>query len=195
MKKIILLLSTGLMLSACGQSESEQLTQEKNNLKKEIKTAENKLDDEKTKHVSKSNTLTRIEGELKQAKGGNAVSNDEYTQNIKDYTTKIGEAFKNYTAIENKIDAKKDSELEDQLTEVTTNIKDAIKSYETPFKDANPPQSFEEIHKQIESANKLMKSGSEKLEKGYDKQDKTLISEGKEALQKAINAFNNIQIK
>ncbi|WP_414050255.1 hypothetical protein [Macrococcus animalis] len=196
MKKLILLLSTTLILTACGPSETEQLTKEKNDLKKEVSTVKNKLDNEKTKRVSKNNTLASIESELKQAKSGNTITNDLYTQNFKDYAAKLGTAFESYASIDTKIDQiNKNSSVALKLGEVKATIIDAIRTYEAPFKKSNPPEAFEEIHKQIEDANKNMKKAISKIEKGYDKKDKALLNEGKETLQKVIDQFNEIQFQ
>lgn len=196
MKKIFLLLSTTLILTACGPSEAEQLTQEKNALTKEVEQLKDKIENEKTKHISKNNTLTNIENELKQAKSGNTITNDLYTQNFKNYTTKLATAFKTYSDIEGKIDqTKDDAVVADSLSEVKQTIDDAIQTYEAPLKKANPPKTFEDIHQQIQDANKNMKKAISKIEEGYDKKDKALISEGKKTLQKVIDQFNEIQFQ
>lgn len=196
MKKIFLLLSTTLILTACGPSEAEQLTQEKNTLTKEVEQLKDKIENEKTKHISKNNTLTNIENELKQAKSGNTITNDLYTQNFKNYTTKLATAFKTYSDIEGKIDqTKDDAVVADSLSEVKQTIDDAIQTYEAPLKKANPPKTFEDIHQQIQDANKNMKKAISKIEEGYDKKDKALISEGKKTLQKVIDQFNEIQFQ
>lgn len=196
MKKLILLLTTSLALTACGPSEKEQLTKEKNNLKEQVETVKNKLDNEKTKNVSKNNTLKSIEGELKQSKSGKSITNDSYTQNFKDYATKIGTAFETYSSIDGKIDQmKKNATVELKLNEVKTTINEAISTYEAPLKKSNPPEAFESIHKQIEEANKNMKKAISKIEKGYDKKDKALLTEGKATLQKVIDQFNDIQFQ
>lgn len=196
MKKIFLLLSTTLILTACGPSEAEQLTQEKNALTKEVEQLKDKIENEKTKHISKNNTLTNIENELKQAKSGNTITNDLYTQNFKNYTTQLATAFKTYSDIEGKIDqTKDDAVVADSLSEVKQTIDDAIQTYEAPLKKANPPKTFEDIHQQIQDANKNMKKAISKIEEGYDKKDKALISEGKKTLQKVIDQFNEIQFQ
>lgn len=196
MKKIFLLLSTTLILTACRPSEAEQLTQEKNALTKEVEQLKDKIENEKTKHISKNNTLTNIENELKQAKSGNTITNDLYTQNFKNYTTQLATAFKTYSDIEGKIDqTKDDAVVADSLSEVKQTIDDAIQTYEAPLKKANPPKTFEDIHQQIQDANKNMKKAISKIEEGYDKKDKALISEGKKTLQKVIDQFNEIQFQ
>lgn len=196
MKKIFLLLSTSLLLTACGPSEAEQLTKEKNTLSKEVEHLKEKVENEKTKHISKNNTLNNIENELKQVKSGNTITNDLYTQNFKAYTTQLATAFKTYSDIEGKIDQLKgDVMVSDRLSEVKQTIDDAVQTYETPFKKANPPKTFEDIHEQIQDANKHMKIAISKIEKGYDKKDKALVSEGKATLQKVIDQFNEIQFQ
>lgn len=196
MKKIFLLLSTSLLLTACGPSEAKQLTKEKNTLSKEVEHLKEKVENEKTKHISKNNTLNNIENELKQAKSGNTITNDLYTQNFKAYTTQLATAFKTYSDIEGKIDQLKgDVMVSDRLSEVKQTIDDAVQTYEAPFKKANPPKTFEDIHEQIQDANKHMKIAISKIKKGYDKKDKTLVSEGKVSLQKVIDQFNEIQFQ
>lgn len=196
MKKILLLLSTSLLLTACGPSEAEQLTKEKNTLSKEVEHLKEKVENEKTKNISKNNTLNNIENQLKQAKNGNTITNDLYTENFKAYTTQLATAFKTYSDIEGKIDQLKgDVMVSDRLSEVKQTIDDAVQTYETPFKKANPPKTFEDIHEQIQDANKHMKIAISKIEKGYDKKDKALVSEGKATLQKVIDQFNEIQFQ
>lgn len=196
MKKIFLLFITSLLLTACGPSEAEQLTKEKNTLTKEVEHLKEKVENEKTKHISKNNTLKNIDNELKQAKSGHTITNDLYTQNFKAYTTRLATAFKTYSDIEGKIDQLKgDALVSDRLSDVKQTIDDAVQTYEAPFKKANPPKTFEEIHDQIQHANKHMKKAISKIEKGYDKKDKTLVSEGKATLQKVIDQFNEIQFQ
>lgn len=196
MKKIFLLFITSLLLTACGPSEAEQLTKEKNTLTKEVEHLKEKVENEKMKHISKNNTLKNIDNELKQAKSGNTITNDLYTQNFKAYTTQLATAFKTYSDIEGKIDQLKgDALVSGRLSDVKQTIDDAVQTYEAPFKKANPPKTFEEIHDQIQHANKNMKKAIAKIEKGYDKKDKTLVSEGKATLQKVIDQFNEIQFQ
>ncbi|MCE4956095.1 hypothetical protein [Macrococcoides caseolyticum] len=196
MKKIILILSTSLVLTACGPNEKEQLTIEQNNLKKEIQTLKSKLDNEKTKHVSKTNTLNSLKTELKQQKGTQSLSNDTYTETFKTYATQLGNAINTYKEIKNKITAtKQDPDVQLKLEEISNTIHTAIKSYETPLKATHPPQTFESMHEQVDSANQDIKSAIKSIEKGYKKNDVETINEGQQKLQSAIDQFNSIQIE
>ncbi|MGK0554379.1 hypothetical protein ROU88_04755 [Macrococcus capreoli] len=192
MKKLILLLSTGILLTACGPSETEQLTQEKSDLKKEIKNLSNQLDNEKTKNVSKNNTLKSLEGDLKHTTGDKMITSDEYTQHFKSYVSDIGIAFQSYADIENKLVDFNNQEVGSKLSDVKQRIKDAVHTYDAHFKKASPPIAFEPIHKQIESANKMSQDAIEKIESGYDKKDEKLVKEGQASMQQAIDQLKTL---
>lgn len=195
MKKFILILSTSLILTACGPSESEKLSDEKQQLIEETKKIKENIDNEKTKKVSKNNTLDAINNELKQMKG-NSITNDMYSENFKTYATTLGQAFSDLHEIDSEIDMlENDPNVKQKLKTIRTTIEDTIKSYEAPFKKANPPQTFNEIHKQIEQANKDLKKAISNIESGYNKKSKTTVQEGKTLLQKVIDQFNEIQFQ
>ncbi|WP_414055028.1 DUF6376 family protein [Macrococcus equi] len=196
MKKILILISTGLLLTACGPNEKEQLNNEKAKLQKEVKNIQDKLDSEKTKNVSKKNTINSLDSNLKQAKNGRMVTSEAYTQTFKNYTNNISEALVAYSSIDKKLTtSNKNVDVAQSLNDIKTDIDDAIKAYESPFKDANPPAAFEDIHSQIESANKNMKNGIDTIVKSYDDKDQTGINEGKQTLQKAIDLISGLEIK
>lgn len=195
MKKFILILSTSLVLTACGPSESEKMSVEKQQLAEEVKKIKKDIDNEKTRKVSMNNTLDSINNELKQMKG-NSITNDMYSENFKTYATTLGQVFSDLHEIDSEIDMlDNDPIVKKKLKTIRTTIEDTIKSYEAPFKTANPPQTFNEIHKQIEQANKDLKKAISNIESGYNKKNKTAVDEGKTRLQKVIDQFNEIQFQ
>ncbi|UBH07682.1 DUF6376 family protein [Macrococcus armenti] len=191
---IMSLIIAASLLSACGNNAQNDIATQEANLKKEVKDLKTKVEDEKTNHITKKNTLNATNSELKQQDKSTVMSNNDYMSYFNTYATNLGLAIKDYSSIEDNL-TNNDAQSKDELKSIHEDVKSAIEQYDDHFKKTDPPATFADIHKQVEDANMHIKEAMHEINDGYQNNDDKKLQDGKTKLHNAIDTFNEITIK
>ncbi|UBH14465.1 DUF6376 family protein [Macrococcus armenti] len=191
---IMSLIIAASLLSACGNNAQNDIATQEANLKKEVKDLKTKVEDEKTNHITKKNTLNATNSELKQQDKSTVMSNNDYMSYFNTYATNLGLAIKDYSSIEDNL-TNNDAQSKDELKSIHEDVKSAIEQYDDHFKKTDPPATFADIHKQVEDANMHIKEAMDEINDGYQNNDDKKLQDGKTKLHNAIDTFNEITIK
>ncbi|UOB19717.1 DUF6376 family protein [Macrococcus armenti] len=191
---IMSLIIAASLLSACGNNAQNDIAKQEANLKKEVKDLKTKLEDEKTNHITKKNTLNATSNELKQQDKSTVMTNSDYMSYFNTYATNLGLAIKDYSSIEDTL-TNNDAQSKDELKSIHEDVKSAIEQYDDHFKKTDPPATFADVHKQVEDANTHIKEAMDEINDGYQNNDDKKLQDGKTKLHNAIDTFNKITIK
>lgn len=190
------LLVGAILLTGCS-NESDQLKQEKTKLQSEIKDIKGQINSEKTKAISKTNTLNDLNKQIELATGTkNIMSNDEYANIFTTFSNDLTTAFGDYSNIDSKVkELKKDSTVSSQLSDILAQLNSSISTFNNAFTNKQVPSLYKETHEQVTTANTSLLDGMKKIKKAYQQSDQALYEEGSSELNQGINQFETIQFQ
>lgn len=190
MKKIFFaILTSTIILSACGNDKVQQLEQKKSSLKsenrkvkKEVLDLEDKNKTYKQKESSTQSSIDHLKDESKSQFTTKYLKSS--TQFVNDTKNNIADYNKINDQLQTKFD---DTHTKSELENIVNNQKEATQQYKDAMKGKTIPKKYKDLHKNMLKLTDDFESVFKELQQSYDKKDKTAVKKAMNKL-KSLNA-------
>lgn len=187
-KTISILMTSTIILSACGNDKIDQLEQKKSTLKKENRKAKQEITDLENKNQTYKQKEKTLENSIKNKES--QVSSQFSITYLRSSTQFINETRSNiseYNKINDDLtDKLGDENIKKKIENIYTNQKTISNEYKNEMKGKEIPEDFKSLHKNMESLSKNIENVFKDLKEAYEKKDKKKIEE-------SINKLNGLK--